>query len=52
MTDRGTRLSRAIESLERTRDALRRNVGTITEQDWREAVKRAEVRVLLLNRKG
>lgn len=40
--DRGTKLSRAQESLERTKDALERNRGKLTEQDWVEAVERAE----------
>lgn len=48
MTNRGTKLDQARESLDRTRDALARNVGTLTEQDWREAVTRAEARVAAL----
>jgi hypothetical protein len=38
-----------VESLERTREALERNLGTITEQDWREAVARAEAKVASLS---
>ncbi len=45
MTDRGTKLERAEESLRRTREALARNVGAPSEVDWREALERSEARV-------
>ncbi len=34
----------AQESVERTREALARNIGNPTEQDWRDALQRAEAR--------
>jgi hypothetical protein len=45
MTDRGTKLERALESLQRTSEALERSRGTITEQDWKAAYVRAVERV-------
>jgi hypothetical protein len=45
MTNRGTKLEQARETLDRTQKALERNVGTETEQDWREALARARDRV-------
>lgn len=44
-TDRGSKLDRAQDSLERTREALAANLDNETAEDWRAAVVRAEARV-------
>ena len=50
MTDRGIKLERTEDSLRRAREALARNMGKATEQDWREAVARYEERVAAVKR--
>ena len=49
-TDTGTRLSQAEDSLQRTREALERNRGNPTEQDWRAAAARLEATIAELKR--
>ncbi len=45
MTDRGTKLERAEETLKRSEEALARNLGKLTEEDWREALERTRAKV-------
>ena len=46
LTDRGSDLDRATDSLRRTERALDRARGTLTEDDWRAHVERAEARLV------
>ena len=41
-------IAEARESVERTRDALERNLGNQTGEDWRDALGRAEARLARL----
>ena len=52
MTDRGTKLDQAMDSLERAERALDRARGTVAEPDWRDHVMRAEARVMQLIHEG
>jgi hypothetical protein len=48
LVDRGSKLDRAYESLERAEAALDRARGTMAEQDWRAHVDRQLARVMAL----
>ena len=48
LTDRGSDLDRATDSLRRAERALDRARGTLTEDDWRAHVERAVARVVAL----
>jgi hydroxyethylthiazole kinase-like sugar kinase family protein len=50
MTGTRDRLALAECSLRQVREVLSRNIGTITEQDWRDHLARQEARVAKLRK--